>query len=312
MAKNPVQFQKGLSLDEFIQDYGTEEQCLSYLEEMKWPNGFECECGCKESFVLKKPRKLHQCKSCRKQTSITSGTIFHGTKLPLRKWLLAIYFMTQSKNGISQLELSRQLGVHINTAALLYHKLAHVMMEREDSKKLSGDNIEIDDAYWGGKKKGKRGRGSENKTPFIAAVSKIEGKPSQMKLSVVSRFSKAEISKWGSKFLERGTTVISDGLNCFPALADDAVGCIHRAIVVGDSKDPEKTAFFNWVNTILGNLKTALAGTFHKLAPNYVKRHLATFAYRFNRRFKLEDMIPRLTYVAVRTLPMPKKLLTRA
>ena len=310
MSKNPIQFQEGLSIVEFNKLYGTEEQCLLYLEEMRWPNGFVCDCGCKDYCLLIKVRKLYQCKGCKKQSSVTANTIFHSTKLPLTIWFLAMYFMTQSKNGISQLELSRTLGVNHKTGASLYHKLAQVMMERENSKKLSGDNVEIDDAYWGGKKKGKRGRGSENKTPFIAAVSKVEGRPIQMKLSVVSRFSKAEISKWGCKSLEKGTTVISDGLNCFPALADDAVGCIHRAVVVGDSKDPEKTDFFNWVNTILGNLKTALAGTFHKLAPNHIKRHLATFAYRFNRRFKLEDIIPRLTYVALRTIPMTRKLLT--
>ena len=79
--------------------------------------------------------------------------------------------MTQGKNGISQLELSRQIGVSINTAAMSYHKLAQTMLERDASKPLSG-NIEIDDAYWGGRKKGKRGRGSPNKTPFVAAIEK--------------------------------------------------------------------------------------------------------------------------------------------
>ena len=95
--------------------------------------------------------------------------------------------MTQSKNGISQLELSRQVGVSINTAALLYHKIAQTMLERDNDKPLSGD-IETDDAYWGGVKRGKRGLGSLNKTPFVAAVEKQDGKPQRIKLSVVEGF----------------------------------------------------------------------------------------------------------------------------
>ena len=233
--------------------------------------------------------------------------MFHSTKLPLRTWFLAIHFMTQSKNGISQLELARQVGVSANTGALMYHKIAHVMMEREQSKPLSG-NVEIDDAYWGGKAKGKRGRGSENKTPFVAAVEKREEKPSRIKLNVVSRFSKRELAKWSINNLEPGTAVVSDGLNCFTAVKEH--GCSHTAIIVGNSKDSSKTAAFNWVNTILGNLKTALSGTFHKLGANHLKRHFATFVYRFNRRYDLEAMIPRFIHVAVRSIPMNSKLLT--
>ena len=184
-----VQLQKGMSIQQFIEEYGTEAKCIKSIELQRWSNGFECpKCGGSKHCILS-TKRLYQCSVCNKQTSITSGTIFHSTKLPLSKWFLAIHFMTQSKNGISQLELARQVGVSSNTGASMYHKIAQVMMEREESKPLSGD-IELDDAYWGGKKRGKRGRGSENKTPFVAAVEKIDGKPSRIKINVVSRFSK--------------------------------------------------------------------------------------------------------------------------
>jgi transposase-like protein len=215
--------------------------------------------------------------------------------------------MTQSKNGISQLELSRQVGVSKNTGALLYHKIANVMLTREQDKPLSG-NIELDDAYWGGKKKGKRGRGSTNKTPFVAAVQKREGKPHQIKLSVIKRFSKKEISLWANQNLTADSKVLSDGLNCFPAVKE--AGCFHESIIVGNSSNPEITVKFNWVNTILGNIKTALSGTFHKLESGHLKRHLATFSYRFNRRYRLEKMISRFTYIAARTNPFPRRLMT--
>lgn len=124
MGKNRVQFQRGLSLGEFMAQYGTEEQCISALTALRWPEGFSCpRCESTHHCFLKK-RKHYQCASCHHQVSLTAGTIFHSTKLPLTKWFLAMYLMTQSKNGISQLELGRQVGVSANTAALMYHKIA--------------------------------------------------------------------------------------------------------------------------------------------------------------------------------------------
>lgn len=310
MGRNSVQFQKGLSLSGFLKNYGADEQCFSALFKLKWPNGFMCDkCGCQDYCRLKR-NKLFQCNHCRSQISLTSGTIFHSTKLPLTKWFLALYLMTQGKNGISQMELSRQIGVSVNTAAKLYHKIAQTMLERDANKPLSGD-IEIDDAYWGGKKKGKRGRGSPNKTPFVAAVEKTkEGKPNRIKLQVVSGFKTAELERWARHHLSGDASVLSDGLACFKGIKN--AGYSHASIVIGNSKDATKTTPFNWVNIILGNLKTALAGTFHKLSSKHLPRHLATFQYRFNRRYKLEDMIERFAYVALRTPPMPARLLKLA
>lgn len=306
MSKNKIQFQKGMSLLNFQEIYGTEAQCYAALYKLRWPNGFECVCGSKKYCRLSR-NKLFQCNKCQRQTSVTSGTIFHSTNLPLTKWFLALYLMTQSKTGISQLELGRQIGVSVNTAAKLYHKIAQTMLERDSSKPLSGD-IEIDDAYWGGKKKGKRGRGSPNKIPFVAAVEKTtDGRPTRIKLQMVAGFRKTELQKWATDHLAKGAAVLSDGLACFIGIKD--AGYQHSSIIVGNSKDSKKTAHFNWVNIILGNLKTALAGTFHTLSKKHLPRHLAVFQYRFNRRFKLEDMIERLAYVALRTPPMTAGLL---
>lgn len=215
--------------------------------------------------------------------------------------------MTQSKNGIAQMELKRQLGVSINTAALLYHKIAQTMMERDNAKPLSGD-IEADDAYWGGYKKDRRGRGSTNKIPFIAAVEKRDGKPQYIKLTVVSNFRKNTVKEWLLGNICSGSHLRTDGLSCFTEISNH--GCIHEQLIVGNSSDPAKTASFNWINTILGNLKNSLKGTFHKLHPDHLARHLATFTYRFNRRFTLHNMVTRLMFVGLRTPPMPRRLLT--
>ncbi len=103
---------------------------------------------------------------------------------------------------------------------------------------------------------------------------------------------------------------ISMTIDSFTGIKD--AGFEHTAIIVGNGKNPKKTAPFNWVNTILGNLKSALSGIYHKLSSNHLPRHLATFQYRFNRRFVLGDMIKRLVFVSLRTLPMPGRLLKLA
>ena len=176
MSINHVQFQKGLSLDEFIGRYGTEEACQEAVYKMKWPTGFYCPgCGCKSHCQLS--RGHYQCNRCHHQTSLTAGTIFQGTKLALSKWFLAMYLLTQHKKGVSALQLSRDLGVNYKTAWSIKHKLMQTLLERQREKKLQG-RVEMDDAYLGGEHSGKRGRGSENKYPFIAAVETTEdGKP---------------------------------------------------------------------------------------------------------------------------------------
>jgi transposase-like protein len=307
MGKNIIQFQKGLNLIDFLQNYNNEEKCREELYKLKWPDGFRCPSCDNESYCKLVRHQQFQCNKCNRKTSVISGTIFHSTKLPLTKWFLAIYLMTQSKNGIAQMELKRQLGVSINTAALLYHKIAQTMMERDNTKPLTGD-IEADDAYWGGYKKGKRGRGSTNKIPFIAAVEKRDGKPQYIKLTVVPNFRKNAVKEWLLSNICSGSHLRTDGLSCFTEISNH--GCIHEQLIVGNSSDQAKTASFNWVNTILGNLKNSLRGTFHKLHPDHLARHLATFTYRFNRRFTLHDMVTRLMFVGLRTPPMPRRLLT--
>ena len=146
MARNPVQFQKGISLNEFLSLYGTEQQCFDALYRWRWPNGFVCpNCGHDRGCQLT-THKLQQCYRCNRQTSITAGTIFEATKLPLTVWFQGIYFMTQDKKGASAMKLHRQLGISYNAAWRMRHKLMQVMMERDRAHPLGGF-IQLDDAY---------------------------------------------------------------------------------------------------------------------------------------------------------------------
>ena len=145
-------------------------------------------------------RKLWQCIRCKQQVSLTAGTLFDNTKLPLTTWFLAIYLLSQSKNGISALDLKRQLGVSYNTAWRLKHKLMQTMRERDDSQPLRGI-VEIDDAYLGGETSGgKRGRGAERKTPFVAAAQvSADGRPERLRLSPVAGFRKRALQAWAEQ-----------------------------------------------------------------------------------------------------------------
>lgn len=311
MKRSKVQFQKGLSDIDFMNRYGSEEKCLEEVRQAKWPDGFQCpSCKGKRSCYLKS-RKVHQCNKCHKQTSLLAGTIFQGTKLPLQLWFIAMHHMTAGKHGISSMELSRKMGVSVNTALTVKHKLQQVMHERNSRKQLKG-RVEVDDAYIGGEYTGgKRGRGSENKTPFIAAVSTTEDwEPDQIKLNVIPGFKGQCIKKWARDHLSPDSTIVSDGLACFKAVT--SIGCDHERVVVGTKQRSTDLACFNWVNTMLGNIKTSLSGTFHAFSANHIPRYLAEFQYRFNRRYDLSAMIPRLLHASIATPPMPKKLLRLA
>lgn len=206
------------------------------------------------------------------------------------------------------MKLHRDLGISYNAAWLMKHKLMQVMMERDDRRKLSGF-IELDDAYLGGERTGcKRGRGAAGKTPFVAAVeTTADRNPVRIKLSVVKGFRSSEIKSWSERHLSAQSTVISDGLACFNAVSES--GCTHEKIVCGGGRASVEEPEFYWVNTILGNLKSSLRSTYHAVRPRYAQRYLSEFQYRFNRRFDLPALIPRLATAALRSPPMPGNLL---
>lgn len=302
MARNPVQFQKGLSLAEFSARYGQEDKCHSALIRMRWPDGFVCpKCGGR-TFSYARPRRVFQCSACRAQTSAKAGTIFHKSRTPLVKWFLAIYLLTQSKNDIAALELARQLGVKWDTAWLIKQKLMETMRQRNRTYKLKGE-VQLDDAYLGGEKPGKRGRGAGNKIPFVIAIETRNDKPVYAQLRHVCGFTSQEIKTYAAQNIEPETCVASDGLACFAAVAE--VGMRHRAVVTGGGRPV--LSEFKWINTSLGNIKSAITGTCRSCRPKHAARYLAAYEYRFNRRFELEKMVDRLATVAAQTAPQPRR-----
>jgi hypothetical protein len=297
----------------FLKDFGSEAQCEQALQFARWPEGFRCpRCNGAAHCVLRDgPRKVFQCNACRHQASLIAGTLFQGSKLPLTIWFLAIYLISQAKTGLSALALKRQLGVCYPTAWLIQHKLMQAMAEREDRYLLDG-KVQIDDAYLGGERSGgKAGRGSENKIPFVAAVSLSEdNRPLRVRLSPVSGFTLKAIAAWAKNHLKAGSAVFSDGLACFSAVTDAA--CNHYPTVMAGRK-PKDAPEFRWINTVLGNLKTSLSGCYHAFDfQKYAARYLAAFCYRFNRRFDLRSLHQRLLIAAASTKPQPLRAIRLA
>ncbi len=305
MARNRVQFQKGLSMAEFIKLYGIEERCHAALVQMRWPDGFVCpDCGGVEH-SYSRDRQIFQCSACRVQTSAKAGTIFHKSKTPLTKWFLAMHLLTSAKNDISGLELARQLDVKWDTAWLIKQKLMEAMRQRNSIYKLDSD-VQIDDAYLGGEqpvKPGKAGRGAANKIPFVVAVATRDGKPTYTQLRRVAGFTKEAIRDYAVANIKRGSYVFSDGLSCFLGLVD--AGMRHVPVLTGGGRP--KSTIFKWVNTGLGNIKSAITGTCRSFDGQHADRYLAAYEWRFNRRFDLRKNVERLARSALATLPQPRR-----
>ncbi len=311
MPKSRIQFQRGISLREFMVRYGTVEQCEQALFAWRWPRGFVCpHCAAHRSCALR-TRRLHQCYGCGRQTSVTAGTVFAGSKLPLTTWFLAMYLITQAKNGISSIELGRQLGISQNSAWLMKHKLMQAMLEREGRRKLGG-MIQLDDAYWGGVRRGhKRGRGSRGKTAFVAAVqTDDEGRPLLMSMNRIRGFRSREIERWSRVRFEPGSEVSSDHLSCFRAV--ERAGCRHTALLMSGPGLNRRRKALHWVDTMLGNVKNSIHGTYHAIRGKHLPRYLAEFTYRFNRRFDLVGMLASLGRAAADTPPMPYRFVKLA
>jgi hypothetical protein len=166
--------------------------------------------------------------------------------------------------------------------------------------------------YLGGERTGgKRGRGAAGKTPFVAAVETTpDGKPVRLPLRRVAKFCKRTISGYAKRSLDPNCEFVSDDLNCFGGVTN--AGCKHEVIKTGSGPAAARAPAFKLVNTVLGNVKAAILGSYCSIHEKHVPRYIAKFEYRFDRRYDLGAMLPRLTWAAVRTPPMPYRVLKPA
>ena len=150
-----------VTLLEFVDQFPDEAACWRYLRSVRWPRGFRCpRCQGREASLLA-ARRLYQCSGCRLQTSVTAGTVFHGTRTELRKWFLGIFFVARHKQGISARQLQRDLGLgSYQTAWTMLHKLRSNLRRRPHQ--LLRGRVEADEAFVGGQEPRRKARTSRS------------------------------------------------------------------------------------------------------------------------------------------------------
>jgi ribosomal protein L37AE/L43A len=300
---------------EFMEQYGSEAKCRLALFRSRWPKGYRCPvCAGKLSSRFRREGQIYyQCRACRHQTTLLSGTLLEATKLPLTTWFLAIHLLTSTKTNMAALELKRHLGVTYRTAWRLKHKVMEAMVQREQSRQLHGF-VQIDDAYLGGERNGgKRGRGSENKQAFVIAVETdvtLEH-PRYAVIEPVSTFNSDVITDWTKRRMAPDAEAFSDGLGAFRRFSD--AGHAHTVLETEGGRAATQVKGARWANVVLSNVKRALDGVYHSIEQQrYARRYLAEAAYRFNRRFRLREFVPRLLRAMVLCAPCPEPLLRQA
>jgi transposase-like protein len=283
-----------MTLIEFNEKYGTEEQCIDQLYNNRWSDGFVCpKCEHAEYFDVKS-RKLYQCKSCKYQASVTAGTIMDKTRTPLRKWFLALYLMSEDKRGISALSMKDKIGVAYNTAWTICHKIRHAMGERDEAHKLNGI-VELDEAFFGSPTEGgKRGRGTDKTAVFVSVSLTKDGNPEYTKMKVVESgdgesVDGETVKKFMDATVAKGSEIHTDGLNIYNQLSEN--GYTHERKEFNPKSQPEH---LHWTHIIISNAKALIQGTFHGLDSMHLQRYLNEFCYRFNRRWFKSGVFNRL------------------
>lgn len=298
------------SLPEFQQVFPDDKACSAYLELIRWPAGFVCAyCGeigepyrfdTRSSVVLR-------CRGCKKNTSLTAGTVMQSSHTPLSTWFWAAYLLTTQTPGVSALQFQRQLGLsRYETAFVILHKLRSGMVRPARDKVGHEHPVEIDECLIGGETRGE-GRGVHHKAAVIGAVEVRERKegeertakgkdehrravPSKRKvyagrlrLQVIPDKSAESLTAFVQENVATTGKVMTDGCHGYATLP--GLGYDHHPLVLAG--DPHKAeAHLPMIHLVFSNLKTWILGTHHgRIEPQHLQAYLNEYVFRFNRRF---------------------------
>lgn len=269
-----------LTILEFQQRFGTEESCRAYVFASRWPEGFVCPgCGARDAGGETR-RHLWICTACGRQTSVTAGTVMHGTRLPLRTWFWAAYLVSTFHPGISAKQLQRQLGIGCHeTAWAMLHKLRGAMVAPE-REPLKGE-VEIDEFFLGGYEEGLKGGRQHGKKTLCGVAIEVRGRGSgRLRLQVLPDASGPSLLVFTKTTTEKGAIVHTDGLQSYRVLAEH--GYDHRrrtqtAAVPGEQLLPR-------AHRAISNLKAWMHGTHRGVSPEHLPVYLDEFVFRHNRR----------------------------
>jgi hypothetical protein len=282
---------KEYRLVDFQRMFASEGACLQAISDARWPKGFICP-NCEHDYGYRlSTRRAIQCALCRRQTSITAGTVFHKTKVPLRNWFWLIFLMTQDKGGISTLRAANLLGMHYTTVWFIMHKLREAMEDRLQGPLLAGF-VEIDDAFIGGKSKGlgKPGRALNNKKQVCVMVERLNRRAGDAAIVVLPDALGETYVAAVESHLEPMTHVRTDGYPTNSSL-HGRVGKLNMKKI---EKLEEEGPLEN-VDRVISLVKRYLLGTYHQYCSRaHLQRFLNEFCYRFNRRYQWYQLASRL------------------
>ena len=268
-----------INLISLMQRFNCDDTCRETLEQIRWPTGICCiRCGDMEVLELPKHNRW-ECKSCKYQFSVTSGTIMHDSHLPLRKWFLAIYLMCESKKGISANQLHRTLGIAYRTAWYLCHRIREAM----GNDPLEGPTlfgiVEVDETLVGSKVKGKGRQYTGNKV-WVAGAIQREGK---IRVERIPDVKKRTLHDFIARTVkDEAEAIYTDELKSYLGIADhntrhETVNHSQEQWVVGD-------VHTNSIEGVWALFKRSLMGTFHRMSKKHMARYLEELGWRFNNR----------------------------
>lgn len=272
-----------MDIIEIFEKFPKQEDCIKHLEEIRWNNKPNCP-YCKSYRVTSAPKELrHHCNNCKTTFSVTVGTIFHNTKLPLQKWFLATSLILNAKKGMSARQLSRHLKVNKDTAWRIGMKIRQAMCERFQRELLSG-LVEADETYVGGKpRKGtegtnKKGRGTK-KTPVLGLIERN----GRVKAQVIKKtdLQIVELTKLVRGHVDEGkTTLITDEFSGYLRIKNYMTHNTinHRTCYV------DGEIHTNNIESFWAILKRGIIGQFHKVSLYHLPKYIDEFCYRHNNR----------------------------
>lgn len=275
------------SLLQMIDTLHTEEDCRQYLEDMRWGGEPICpHCGSisKNHYKLTQNGKfkgLHKCKDCRERFTVTQGTMFEGSHVPLKKWFYAIYLFLGHKKGISSVQLAKDIQVTQKTA---WFMLSRIRQNLKDDDATFDDMTQVDETYVGGKSRsygnGTQGRSLKEKKPVFGMVS--DGK---VYAQVVPNAKAETLLPIIIERVKEGSTIISDGLASYNKLSSTY---IHKVILHSEKIYAVDGFHTNSIEGFWSQLKRGIIGIYHLVSKKHLSKYCKEFVYRYNTR-KMTD-----------------------
>lgn len=274
---------KRYTLQDMEREFPDEKACMIYLFHKRYPNGITCpKCGvvnAKYHYVA--TRKRFVCQWCGHQVFPTVGTIFDHSSTPLVKWFYAIYLMGQTRTGISAKQLERELGVTYKTAWRMFKEIRKRL---DEGKGMFSGDVEVDETYVGGVRKGKRGRGAAGKT---AVVGVVERKGSVTAI-VVPDTKAATVLPIVESTVEKGATVHTDEYPVYNALASK--GYDHQRVTHSEGQFVDGNSHTNSAEGFWAQVKNAVNGVHHGVDPKYLQHYVNEYAFRYGHRNDVTPM----------------------